>query len=62
MDRYRTQVREVIDRNVVADDDWHLVPHDVMVEHARIHSDMLATASWIEGGAPSTKRPSAASD
>ena len=41
-------------------DDWHLMPHDLMLEHAETDGKTLKSASWLEGGAYSKARPSAA--
>ena len=39
--------------------EWYLMPHDVMVAQAEADG-VTRTASWIEGGAYSRPRPSAA--
>jgi hypothetical protein len=39
--------------------EWYLMPHDVMVAQAEAEG-VTRTASWIEGGAYSRPRPSAA--
>jgi hypothetical protein len=42
------------------DGQWHLMPHDLMLEHAEADGKTLKSASWIDGGAYSKPRPSAA--
>jgi hypothetical protein len=41
------------------DNDWYLMPHDIMHEMAKADG-VLETASWIDAGAYSRPRPSAA--
>jgi hypothetical protein len=41
-------------------DDWHLMPHDLMLEHAEANGKTLKSASWLEGGAYSKAMASAA--
>ena len=117
MSRYRTQIREVINRNIVVslaleqgfnaflpvydggvdfilfneeknvvrkvqlkgrwtidkkyigrdiwmafpiDGRWYLMPHDLMLQHAEADGQTLQSASWIDGGAYSKPKPSAA--
>lgn len=40
-------------------DDWYLMPHDLMLEHAEADGKTLKSASWLEGGAYSKPKPSA---
>jgi len=42
------------------DGDWYMVPHDEMVALAEADGKTTKTKSWIEGGAYSWPRPSAA--
>ena len=39
---------------------WHLMPHDLMLEHAEADGKTLLSASWTDGGAYSKPRPSTA--
>ncbi len=61
--------RWTIDRKYVGRDiwiafpigaDWFLMPHDLMLEHAGADGKTLKSASWIDAGGYSRKRPSAA--
>lgn len=39
---------------------WYLMPHDLMLERAEADGKTLNSVSWIEGGAYSKPKPSAA--
>lgn len=61
--------RWTIDRKYVARDiwiafpidaEWYLMPHDLMLEHAEADGKTLKSASWVDAGGYSRKRPSAA--